>query len=262
MVNALKLVSVNRGFDPRAFTLMAFGGGGGLHAVALARELGVPKVVVPVNAAVFSAWGMLMTDLRRDLVRTRVVALDPAESGAVAATYDELAADFTSLFAADEVVSGLISVIRYADMRYAGQEHSVKVEFPGGAIDPTLIDRAREAFHVAHEREYSFRLAAPVELVNFHVAGLLAVDKPGLPRVAAGANGAGGAPRGRRRVDFAEEGVHETPIHRREGLPAGFSVDGPAVIEEEATTIVVPPGTRAALDEFGNIAFTINGQGS
>jgi N-methylhydantoinase A len=218
--------------------------------------------VVPVNAAVFSAWGMLMTDLRRDLVRTRVVALDAAEAGAIGATYDELAAEVAALFAADDVEAGRLAVIRYADIRYTGQEHSVKVEFPGGTIDAALIERAAEAFHVAHEREYSFRLVAPVELVNFHVAGLLAVDKPGLPRIGAGGRDAADAARGRRRVDFAEDGVHDTPIYRRERLPAGFSLAGPVVIEEEATTIVVPPGARAVLDEFGNVEITINGQGS
>jgi N-methylhydantoinase A len=257
MVNALKLVSVNRGFDPREFTLMAFGGGGGLHGAALARELGVARVVVPVNAAVFSAWGMLMTDLRRDLVRTRVVALEPASAGPIAAAYGELADELSALFAADDADVARLAVVRYADMRYVGQEHSVKAEFPGGPVADDAIARAAEAFHAAHEREYGFRLDSPVELVNFHVAGLLPVAKPALPRVGeAGADGAR-ALRGHRRVDFAERGVHEAPVYLRERLPAEIRLAGPAIVEEPATTIVVPPGDVARVDEYGNIHITI-----
>lgn len=262
MVNALKLVSVNRGFDPREFTLMAFGGGGGLHAVALARELGIPKVVVPVNAAVFSAWGMLMTDLRRDLVRTRVVALDVAAAEVIAEIYQELTDEVAALFEEDQVEADRLSVIRYADMRYLGQEHSVKVVFPGGAIDAGAIARASEAFHVAHEREYSFRLQSPIELVNLHIAGLVGVAKPDPVRIAADGRDLAQAARGRRRVDFAEDGIHDTPIYLRERLPVGFAIAGPVVIEEAATTIIVPPGQRVEMDAYGNIHIAINGQGS
>jgi N-methylhydantoinase A len=142
-------------------------------------------------------------------------------------------------------------------MRYVGQEHSVKAEFPGGPVADDAIARAAEAFHAAHEREYGFRLDAPVELVNFHVAGLLPVAKPALPRVGeAGADGAR-ALRGHRRVDFAERGVHEAPVYLRERLPAEIRLAGPAIVEEPATTIVVPPGDVARVDEYGNIHITI-----
>jgi N-methylhydantoinase A len=257
MVNALKLVSVNRGFDPREFTLMAFGGGGGLHGAALARELGVARVVVPVNAAVFSAWGMLMTDLRRDLVRTRVVALEPASIDAMAAAYGELADELAALFAEDDADVARLAVVRYADMRYVGQEHSVKAEFPGGPVTAAAIARAAEAFHSAHEREYGFRLDSPVELVNFHVAGLLPVAKPALPILEWTGADASRALRGQRRVDFAERGIHESPVYLREKLPADVRLTGPAIVEEPATTIVVPPGDVARVDEYGNIHITI-----
>jgi len=257
MVNALKLVSVNRGFDPREFTLMAFGGGGGLHGAALARELGVARVVVPVNAAVFSAWGMLMTDLRRDLVRTRVVALEPASADAIAVAYGELADELSALFAADDADAARLAVVRYADMRYVGQEHSVKAEFPGGPVTDDAIARAAEAFRAAHEREYGFRLDSPVELVNFHVAGLLPVAKPALPTIDGAGADLSRALRGHRRVDFAEQGIHESPVYLREKLPADARLAGPAIVEEPATTIVVPPGDSARVDEYGNIHITI-----
>jgi N-methylhydantoinase A len=138
----------------------------------------------------------------------------------------------------------------------------VKVVFPGGAIDAGIIGRAAEAFHIAHEREYSFRLDSPVELVNFHIAGLVGVAKPDPVRITEDGRDLAQAARGRRRVDFAEDGVHDTSIYLRERLPVGLAIAGPVIIEEAATTVVVPPGQRAEMDAYGNIHIAINGQGS
>jgi N-methylhydantoinase A len=200
---------------------------------------------------------MLMTDLRRDLVRTRVVALEPASADAIAAAYGELADELSALFAADDADVAGLAVVRYADMRYVGQEHSVKAEFPGGPVTDDAIARAAEAFRAAHEREYGFRLDSPVELVNFHVAGLLPVAKPALPTIDGIGADLSRALRGHRRVDFAEQGIHESPVYLREKLPADARLAGPAIVEEPATTIVVPPGDSARVDEYGNIHITI-----
>jgi N-methylhydantoinase A len=142
-------------------------------------------------------------------------------------------------------------------MRYVGQEHSVKAEFPVGPVTDEAIAQAAEAFRAAHEREYGFRLDSLVELVNFHVAGLLPVAKPALPRVEVTGADAASALRGHRRVDFAEHGIHESPVYLREKLPADARLTGPAIVEEPATTIVVPPGDSARVDEYGNIHITI-----
>ena len=152
-------------------------------------------------------------------------------------------------------------MIRYADMRYIGQEHSVKAEFPGGPVDDAAIARAAEAFHAAHEREYGFRLDSPGRAGE-------------LPRRGAARGGQAGAAHhrrdrrrrraryaGHRRVDFAEQGVHESPVYLREKLPAGARLAGPAIVEEPATTIVVPPGDSARVDEYGNIHITIEQEG-
>ena len=265
MVNALKLVSVNKGIDPRDFVLLAFGGGGGMHAGFLARELGIPRVIVPVNAAVFSAWGMLMTDLRRDILRTRLTRLvpgaDPGPAPEVSAIFEELAHELGRQFAGDGVASQRLAFQRYADMRYLGQDHSVKVEFPAGLIGPATIEAAIRRFHGAHEREYGFRLAVTVELVNYHLVGFAAVAKPGLPRRATAGLNLAGALRGYRRVDFDEDGVHEAAIYTRDKLPTGETVAGPAVIEEAASTIVVLPGQQARADEYGNIHIVIATKG-
>jgi N-methylhydantoinase A len=261
MVNALKLVSLNRGFDPRSFTLMAFGGGGGMHAAALARELGIPRVIVPVNAAVFSAWGMLMTDLRRDVILTRLVRVEAAQAELIATTFDELAATLVYEFEQDGITADRLTFLRYADMRYRGQEHSVKVELPGNSSGPDLLADAVERFHKAHEREYSFSLPIGVELVNFHLAGLAGVPKPDLPKMQGDGRTLASALASRRRVDFDEFGVQETPIYARERLPVGEALHGPAVIEEPATTIIVLPGQSAHMDSYGNVHIIINPEG-
>src|SRR5690606_40484693 len=118
MVNALKLVSTNKGYDPRDFALMAFGGGGALHAVELAEELGIPRVIIPVNAAVLSAWGMLLTDLRRDYLRTRVVAVNADTEAELAATFTEMEADARKDFIASGLDANALAFEYLADLRY------------------------------------------------------------------------------------------------------------------------------------------------
>jgi N-methylhydantoinase A len=253
MVNALKLVSVNKGLDPRDFALIAFGGGGGMHATALARELNIPRVIIPTNAAVFSAWGMLMTDLRRDVIRTRVTRLDRAAPEAIGAVYDEIAAEATAAFEADGIEVGRLIFQRQGDMRYLGQEHSVKVDFPSGPVDAASLARAVAGFHEAHEREYGFRLEVPVELVNYHLIGYGTVNKPEPARLERSGRRLGEAVRGRRAVDFDEAGVCEATIFERCLLEPGAEIEGPAIVEEPATTIVIFPGQRASVDEFGNV---------
>jgi N-methylhydantoinase A len=258
MVNALKLVSLNKGFDPRAFTLVAFGGGGGMHAASLARELGIPKVIIPINAAVFSAWGMLMTDLRRDVIRTRLIRVEPSAADTIVGAFEELTEALAQEFEGDGISADRLVFLRYADMRYRGQEHSVKVELPGGIIGPDIIEQAIERFHKAHEREYSFRLSVPVELVNCHLAGMATVPKPDLPRIEAAGRTLDGALVSRRKVDFDEDGVHDARIYSRDRLPVHVALHGPAIIEEPATTTIVLPGQSARLDDYGNIHIDIN----
>lgn len=253
MVNALKLVSLNRGHDPREFTLVAFGGGGGMHAAALAMELNIPKVIIPVNPAVFSAWGMLLTDLRRDYIRTRVTRLDSAIPAALQALFGELEALAGAEFAADGISGDRLVLERFADMRYLGQEHTVKVRVPSGAVDARALSSAVESFHEAHEREYTYRLTSPVELVNYHVVGFGVVPKPELAKLKATGRRPEDAMRGKRTVDFDTHGVHIAAIYERSLLEPGMEIGGPAVVEEPATTIVIFPGQQAKVDDYGNL---------
>jgi N-methylhydantoinase A len=253
MVNALKLVSLNRGHDPREFTLVAFGGGGGMHAAALAMELNIPEIIIPINPAVFSAWGMLLSDLRRDYIRTRVTRLDSAPPADVQALFAELETLAGREFAVDGVGDDRLVLQRFADMRYLGQEHTVRVPFPSGTVDAEAFGVAVERFHETHEREYTYRLPSLVELVNYHVVAFGLVPKPELAKLSTTGRRPSDAMRGKRTVDFDTNGVHATAIYERNRLEPGMEIDGPAIVEEPATTIVVFPGQKAMVDDYGNL---------
>lgn len=253
MINALRLVSTNKGHDPREFALMAFGGGGPMHAVALAEELGVPRVIVPVHSAVFSAWGMLLTDLRRDYVQTCLVRLDEDSGGAVLRQFRDLESEAASNASRDGVLThpGALTYEYLADMRYQGQEHAVKVPV---AIQANEIDieETIDRFHALHEKRYTYRLPNPVQIVNFHLVSRVAVPKPELPQKTVTGRRAAEAVLNRREVDFDAHGIHEATIYDGLQLEPGMVLMGPSVIQEPMVTLVVPPGKRVMVDEFGN----------
>lgn len=251
MTEALKLISVQRGYDPRDFILVAFGGGGAMHAAALAQELRMKKVIIPPYPGHFSAWGMLVTQPRIDVVRTRVYRTSAITVAEVAANFAELETEVRSRFAQDGDEAGAIRFQRQADLRYHGQEHTVSV--PVGA-DRLTVAQIEADFHIAHERLYTFQLPdTPVEFVNFHVAGFRHVATPRIARLEANGRLAS-RPTGRqRRVDFDVDGVHQTVIHEREQLPVGFTAVGPLIVEEPAATTLVHPGQSLEVDAYGNL---------
>jgi len=256
MVNALKLVSLNRGHDPRDFVLVAFGGGGGMHAVALGQELGVKRVVIPYGASVFSAWGMMMSDLRRDYIVTRLSPLDSGAAAGIEAAFAEVEAQARGQFVAEGIAEGKVRLQRYGKFRYQNQEHTVEVALPGTVTDEGLAAIA-EAFHDAYEREYTYRLPAPVEMVGLHVVASAEVGKLTMTEAPLGPEDASVAVKGRRAVDYALEGTHEATIYDGEKLRPGMAFAGPAVVEDPGTTIVLHPGNAARVDGFGNLHISL-----
>jgi len=259
MINALKLVSINRGYDPRDFTLVAFGGGGPMHASALARELGIRRVVIPFAADVFSAWGMLMSDLRRDYFVTRLTPLGATGAAAINELLDEVTKRALTEFAAEGLDTGLVRFIRYGQLRYENQEHSVEVRIPDGEIQAETIADFADAFRTAYEREYTYRLDASIEFVAAHVAAVVGVGKlkpAPLPRTGRRVED---AQKGLREVDIATSGVHESPIYAGELLEPGMSFRGPAIIETAGSTIVIHPDDEAAVDQYRNVIVEIAG---
>lgn len=244
MANTLRLVTVRRGRDPRDFTFVAFGGAGPLHAPLLARELGVRRTVVPPAPGHFSALGMLLGDLRADAIRTHVGPLEPEP---LARLFERLEREAATELA-DEAESRTVQ--RFAQLRYVGQEHTLEVPLPGGAIDAGLLQELRARFDLSSEETYAFSLTTPVEMVEARVS----VSVP------AGLSGWSLESAGRplelrpRLVDFDEYGGRQTcAVVERSGFDEGDVLRGPCIVEEPATTTLVLPGQMARRDELGNL---------
>ena len=256
MVNALKLVSLNRGHDPRDFVLVVFGGGGPMHGVALGQELGVKKVVIPAGASVFSAWGMMMSDLRRDYFLTRLASLETGAAAGIEAAFADTESQASAQFAAEGIAADKVRLARYAKFRYQNQEHTVEVPLTGPVTDASLAQIVAD-FHAAYEREYTYRLTAPVEMVGLHVVATAEVGKLTMTAAPEGPADATPAVKGRRAVDYALEGTHEATIYDGTRLAPGMEFTGPAVVEDPGTTVVIHSGNRARIDGFGNIHITL-----
>ena len=250
MADAVRLISISRGYDPRDFALVAFGGAGALHGVALARELSIPTVIVPPNPGVTSALGCLLVDVRHDISQTYLAAAADADPADIEARFGAMEAEAHSRLVKEGVAEADMLLQRSIDMMYQGQWRSLQVPV---ASPFTSVPDAVGAFHADHDREYAFRRDdTPVELFRLSLAAIGTVAKAELMRHAA--NGAKAVAESSRMVDFDEvEGGVETPIYSHDGLPAGAVIEGPAIVEQLDSTTVVPPGVRAEVDEWLNI---------
>ncbi|SMH56280.1 hydantoinase/oxoprolinase family protein [Mesorhizobium australicum] len=253
MVNALKLVSLNRGHDPRDFTLVVFGGGGAMHGVALGMELGVKKVVVPAGASVFSAWGMMMSDLRRDYFVTKLADLKKGAAESIEAVFAESEDRARAQFAAEGVDPAKIRFLRYGKFRYQNQEHTTEVLIEGGKITDGSLSEIEKAFHETYEREYTYRLDAPVEMVGIHLVASAEVGKLTMKKREPTGAKADVALKGHRDVDYALEGVKKAAIYDGTKLEPGMTFAGPAIVEDPGTTVVIHPGNAVEIDGYGNI---------
>ncbi len=254
MLNALKLVSIRKGYDPRDFALVAFGGGGPMHAAALAKELNIKKVIIPLAASVFSAWGMLMTDLRSDDIQTYRMSLEDPD-------YDQMNGEWSKLEAKayeDNAKKGIekenVYFHHYLDMRYMGQDHTVKVKVPNDAMTSSNVGEFIEAFHKEHEQNYSFRLEeSGVEVVNMHLASFGKIEKTPIKEAELLPFSLEEAMKEVRPVIFEGTGAMDTKIYDRDKMSPAMEVEGPAIIEETSSSAVIYPGMRASIDKFGDI---------
>ncbi len=253
MVNALKLVSLNRGHDPRDFALFAFGGGGPLHAAELAPELEMMKIIVPAESAVFSALGMILSDLRRDYVQTAPLPLDAAHAGPIAAVLDGIEARAIAEFAQDGVGRGALTVDRLANMRYAGQEFTIQVPLPAGQLTAASVAAIQDTFRDKYAREYGYQLPNTIEIVVFHIVASATIHKPTLRKLTRGSLDAQQARIGARDIDFGAHGRHTAAIYDRAQLGAGAALAGPAAVEELTTTTLVFPQQTLTVDDYGNL---------
>lgn len=253
MLNALKLISIRKGYNPREFTLVAFGGGGSMHAPALAKELGVKKVVVPLASPVFSAWGMLMTDLRHDYIQTQIKRLSEVDVTSLNQTWDTLENQAYNQFEQEALQKESVLFTRFLDMRYLGQEHTVKVPVPNGNWDEKTLEEIIGRFHQLHEKNYTFKLEhADTEIVNLHLTAFGQVKKPTLEKnIVTGE--LDNALKEVRPVYFEQEGWVDTTIYDREKIPTMQKINGPAIVEEKASVTVIYKGQSLQVDEYGNL---------
>ncbi len=255
MANAVRLISISRGYDPRDFALVAFGGAGALHGAEIARELSIPAVIVPPHPGITSAMGCLLVDVQHDFATSYLKAAGDADPAAMEAAFAALERDAAQRLAHEHVAPEDIVLSRSVDMMYQGQWRSLAVPAPAPV---TALAPLVEAFHRQHERDYNFRRDdAPVGLFRLNLKAVGTVPKADLARNEA--SGAAAAPKTHRPVWFRETGTAETPVYWRPDLGAGAAFSGPAIVEQFDSTVVVPPGFRAEVDAWLNIVIRQEG---
>jgi len=253
MSKAIRSIIIERGFDPRDFVLMGFGGGGGLHTAAVMRELNIPHGVVPNNPGALSAIGMLGTDFRHDGVRTLVRSVDDLDLADVERIYSELEGAAVTALAAEGIEKASIELQRSADLRYVGQEYHLSIPCPSGGESIDTDDLAAK-FNASHERLYGYSNPdAPVQVVNLRLAGIGHMEAPALPRIAARTDGGKPEPREIRQVYFGGEGWIDAAIYTVENVLAGDELEGPCILEDPRSTMLVLPGQRGVIDELRNL---------
>jgi N-methylhydantoinase A len=254
MASAVKMTTVERGHDPRDFAMIAYGGAGPLHGADIARELGIRTVIIPNHPGHFCAYGMLYADLKYDVVQTMAIGLEQLDMSDAEKQFRMLEERGRASLKEIKVDLRATTAGRFADMRYRGQEHTLKIRLPD-AMSTTNQSDMRVAFETEYTKRYGHSSKnVPIDLVNLRVVVTGVADKPSMNDVAAGP--AAFAPE-TRQVNFDGKNFISCTIWPREKLNVGQRIDGPAIIEESASTTVVGPKDWAAVDRLGNIHITI-----
>jgi N-methylhydantoinase A len=255
MAEILKIVSLQRGHDPRDFVLAAFGGAGPLHCAALASELGIAEIICPPIPGAFSALGLVGTDLKRDYVRTVYTTTSVAESAALESAFVALESAGAAMLDRAGIAFDRRRFERSVDARYARQSYELSVPVPAHAIDPAALQEIAETFHDRHRHTYGHdNRSEPVQIVNVRLAAIGATA-PLVIRDKV-ARSAADAVKSKRQVWFRATGAVDATIYDRKRLPAEWQAPGPVVIESLESTILVPPGWQARMDADGFAVLT------
>jgi N-methylhydantoinase A len=255
MAEVLRIVSVQRGHDPRDFVLAAFGGAGPLHAPALAAELGIAEVVCPPIPGAFSALGLIGTDLKRDYVQTLLARAGDGDPAVLESAFAALEKQGTAMLERAGIAPADRRFERFVDARYPRQSYELIVPAPGGRLDKPALERIARDFHDRHLQTYGHdNRAEPVHFAAVRLSAIGAIaplrlrDAPARPGTEAG--------KGRRRLWFRDAGAVDAAVLDRRRMPAGSEAAGPLVIESLESTILVPPGWGARMDEDGFVLLT------
>jgi N-methylhydantoinase A len=255
MAQAIKMVLIDRGRDPRDFVLVSFGGAGPMHACFIARALSIPRVVVPAYAGVASAFGATAMDIRHDLEAFFYSPVDSVDLARLNRLYEQLEEQGRDLLAQEALAPGRVSVSRSAQMRYIGQSYEVETPIPLGQLTAASLPCIVQNFHDAHQREYGVASAQfTPAFVSLGVTVIGHNDKPPIMQINAAS---GQDPRkGERRVYFAGHWLI-TPVYDGHVLRQGFTLRGPAIVEYAHSCAVLPPDTTAVVDQLENLIITV-----
>jgi N-methylhydantoinase A len=250
---AMRTITVERGYDPREFTLVAFGGMGPTIAGRFIGELGIGRILVPRDPGTFSAFGMLVTDVHQTRSLTRITRLDAAKPADLEKTFAEMEEAGLAELLQEKFAREQLTTLRTAGMRYRGQSYEVSVPVSKLTTDEDIRALAKR-FHESHRRRYGHMATAEaVEIVNFQVTAVGQIPKPQFHEIAKASGSRPPQPHEKRTAYFNATDAIEVPVFRRPELPPGAAIDGPAVIEEKTSTVVVYPGQRAVVDTYLNI---------
>ncbi len=262
MARTIRVISVERGYDPRDYALVAFGGAGPLHAGRLARELEIPRILVPSIPGILCAYGLLVADLRTDFSRTQVIPVTDESLEIINRSYSALEQEASAWFDREQLTGNERHTRRIADMRYVGQNYELPVPVPDGEVTVATLAELRSAFHQAHEQAYGYAAEdEPVQLVTFRLEAFGVVSPPELDTLAAGEN-LTDALAGYRHVWMPEAGGWgDVPLYDRTKLGAGMVLQGPSIVEQMDSTTVILPDQRATVDRYGNLIIEEIGKG-
>jgi N-methylhydantoinase A len=255
MAKAIRVISVQRGHDPREYTLVAFGGAGPLHASRLARELDIPRILVPRNPGILCALGLLLTDLQTNYAKTNIMMVEEGTLARMRATFAELENRAAAWFAHEGIPVEGRRVNATVDMRYAGQNYELPISFAAGGSDAELLADLRSGFEKAHQQMYGYIAPEePMQAVTFRLEAIGAVPKAEIKSRPAAKTKVEDAIMGKRDVWLAEaNGFVSCPIYDRDKLGPGHKFSGPAIVEQMDATTVLLPGQRASVDPYLNI---------
>jgi N-methylhydantoinase A len=258
ITGAIREISVEQGYHPKDFALLSFGGGGGLVASNVAREIGIPTVIVPPGPGNFSAWGMMMVDVVYDFSQTYVTGLDHADLTAINALYVTLEDNGHEALGRDGFAPKDCRFKRWAELRYEGQEHTVKIEIPDGKLTSDHIAQIASNFGDAHEKQYGHQTSDSVQIVTLRVRAMGVLDKPKIAKLEKGSGETAAARKGSRFVYQSALGQHaEYTVYDRFKLLAGDQLSGPAIIEEPSHTTIVHDGDVVTVGSYGELSIAI-----
>jgi len=259
MAKAIRVISVQRGHDPRDYTLVAFGGAGPLHAARLARELEIPRILVPRNPGILCALGLLLSDLKTNYAQTHLMPLAPEAIVRIIETFDALALRAGAWFDREGLPVSARTLTRTVDMRYAGQNYELPVALPSGAAGSALLDELRAGFERAHEQMYGYIAAEePIQIVTFRLEAVGRVPRAEIRAHPPAVGDASLAIVGARDVWLAERGAFvNCPVYDREKLAPGHRMTGPAIVEQMDATTVLLPDQTATVDVYLNLTVEV-----